>query len=45
MRSGRDEMAAQLFGDVPTAQLDAFLDTVETLISRLRSANPDNPPT
>lgn len=44
LRSGRDEMAARLFGDVPAAQLDAFLDTAETVISRLRAANPDNPP-
>lgn len=40
LRGGRDELAAVLFGDMPPGRLDAFTAGLETLIERLRAADP-----
>jgi DNA-binding MarR family transcriptional regulator len=40
LRAGRDELAAELFGDMPAAQLDALRAGLETVIERLRAIDP-----
>jgi DNA-binding MarR family transcriptional regulator len=40
LRGGRDELAAELFGDLPAGQLDAFTTRLETVIERLRALDP-----
>ena len=37
LRGGRNSMAAELFGDMPAAQLDAFQGGLEVVIERLRA--------
>ncbi|MFG2026873.1 MarR family winged helix-turn-helix transcriptional regulator [Streptomyces sp. NPDC048825] len=37
LREGRDELAVELFGDMPAAQLAAIYDGLETVITRLRT--------
>lgn len=40
LRSGRDDLAAALFGDVPAEQLDAFDVTLARVTERLRGIGP-----
>lgn len=40
LRSGRDELALALFGDMPGPQRDAFRQGMETVIARLRVIDP-----
>ncbi|WP_367323311.1 MarR family winged helix-turn-helix transcriptional regulator [Streptomyces sp. HUAS ZL42] len=37
LRAGRDELAVELFGDMPGAQLAAIHDGLDTVITRLRA--------
>ncbi|GAA2628309.1 MarR family winged helix-turn-helix transcriptional regulator [Streptomyces vastus] len=37
LRGGRDSMADELFGDMPTSQLEAFQGGLEVVIERLRA--------
>ncbi|MCC5032208.1 MarR family transcriptional regulator [Streptomyces sp. WAC 00631] len=39
LQAGRDELATHLFGDIPTAQLTAIQDGLETVIARLRATD------
>ncbi|WP_406405738.1 MarR family winged helix-turn-helix transcriptional regulator [Streptomyces sp. NBC_01643] len=40
LRGGRDELAADLFGDVPAEQLHSFTARMEAVIERLRALDP-----